>query len=167
MAVVYVDHSLDTKGPWKLTPWHPTPGQQIAICDRCAIMLGHPMALKNESGDLITVGADCAEALINVDVDSVRRRQELARLQSAQRAHAKQVRDARDERKRSELDTIMADPDKIAALKSKPHPTSFRAAQGETLYTWAEWMIQHSGAAGRSKTLKAIKIALTANPHMK
>lgn len=140
---VYVDKSLDAIGPWFLTAWKAAPGQMIAICDRCAVMLGNPMAVRNAAGQTITVGSDCAEALIRVDTDAARQKRELDRLASAQKAHDKQVRQARDERKLAELDALLAD-----------------AATIETLHDWALFMVKASGATGRAKTLKTIKAAL-------
>ena len=49
----------------------------------------------------------------------------------------------------------------LAKLKSQPHPTKCRADQGATLYDWAVWMVANSGAAGRAKTLRTIKAAIS------
>lgn len=54
-------------------------------------------------------------------------------------------------------DFVEANRDALIAL---PHPNAYMAAKGETLLSWAEFMIAKAGATGRAKALKTIKAAL-------
>lgn len=153
MSNMFLNKDLDSAGPWFVTAFKPAPGQQIAICDRCHIMLGHPMALRNRAGQVITVGCDCATALLMSDPNEAHAKRELARVAQIEKAHQKAVRDARNAKKEADLDAMLADEAVRVKLATLPHPTF----SGKTLLDYATWMMKNAGAAGRAKLLKTIK----------
>ena len=125
------------------------PGGTCAFCGTYIVRM---YDIESADGKRFHVGCECA--LKTSD----------AKLVTAVKAAQRKVnRDARKDlaaRKHVELKTLLADPDVRAALESKPHPHAGRAALGDTLLSYLEWMRDHSGNRGTAKTLKLLKAAL-------
>ena len=60
----------------------------------------------------------------------------------------------------TELTALLADDSVRTVLVNWPHPNDASAKRGASLLDYATWMIRCSGAAGRAKTLKAVKAVI-------
>lgn len=149
---------IENRGPWKFTKFAAVAGQQIAICDRCGTMLSCPVAMVNAAGERVTVGSDCARIAADNETNEARRAEMHMMLNNKEKLHRKELAAARVVSKKNEIETMLADDAARAQMASKPHPNF----AGSSLLAYAEWMMKHSGAAGRAKLLKTVKASLAA-----
>jgi hypothetical protein len=125
------------------------PVQAGGTCDYCANGIRYVCRVRSADGREFNVGCDCAMSVGDEGLRKV-----------AAKVQTKVKRDARhaaEQRKLDDLRARLADATTRAALAARPHPTAYRAAKGETLLSWAEWMAQNAGVTGRLEVLALIK----------
>jgi hypothetical protein len=132
---------------------HTTPGGTCAYCGHAIIVL---CKIVSADGQRFHVGTDCVNKTGDAGMEK--------RVATFASARASKQRKALAAAKKADLATLLADETVCATLAAMPHPLAWRAAQGDTLLGWAQWMAAHSGAAGKAKTLKAVKAALAVAP---
>ena len=66
-------------------------------------------------------------------------------------AHNRQEREA--VRIAATVEYLQANPE---ALSDKPHPTDYRAIEGETMRDWSDWIMVNSGNASRMKVARFV-----------
>jgi hypothetical protein len=131
---------------------HGAPIQPGTSCDYCGTGIMNVYFITGADGRRFKVGSDCVAKTGDAGLRKV--------VDTQERKLARAKRQAKATEQYQELKAMLADEPTRAKLASCPHPTPARAELGETLLTWAEWMVFYSGAAGRARTLKAVRAAL-------
>lgn len=131
---------------------HGAPVQPGSSCDYCGTGIMNVYFITSADGKRFKVGSDCVAKTGDAGLRKV--------VDSQERKLAREKARATAAVKYQELKGLLADEATRAKLGAVPHPVPARAAKGETLLTWADWMCFYSGAAGRAKTLKAVRAAL-------
>lgn len=131
------------------------PIQPGSSCDYCGTGISQVIRVGSADGREFKVGSECAlktgDAGLRVQLAPLLRELE------------REKRDARDAAKRAELEALLADPANRAKLEAVPHARGFKdRATGRplTLLDEYEWLVSRCGAAGRARTLKALKARL-------
>jgi hypothetical protein len=120
-------------------------------CAYCGTYIVNMFNVESADGNKFHVGSDCVAKIASADP-------ELASVVDQAVTTARRVQtEARNAAKISALRAQLAQPEVRAALASKPHPRGFK---GQTLLNSVEWMMQHSGTAGRLATAKVVALAL-------
>lgn len=127
-----------------------SPGQPMGTCAYCGQGIAECCVIKDANGKRFIVGNQCvAKASRDYGEKVVDTALERDRKQA--------LREARHERERTasaELNwRIEQDADLRGILAAKPHPYGFT---GKTMLDWAVWMMQASGASGRTRVRRAI-----------
>lgn len=117
-------------------------------CAYCGTYIVNMYNVRSADGRVFHVGSDCVEKAGDPKL--------VGAVKAAARKIAKAKRSATASRVTIELATLIVDDEVRSKLAALPHPK----LAGYTLLDWTEWMVKRSGAAGRAKTLKAIKAAL-------
>lgn len=94
------------------------------------------------------VGSDCVEKTGDAKL--------VAAVEREKRAADKAKRATRADVIKGQLAAVLAD-DKARAKLAQAYHEDY---PNRTLLDWADWMLAHAGATGRSKVLKAVKAAL-------
>jgi hypothetical protein len=122
-------------------------------CDYCGTYIVDMFKVRSADGKTFKVGCDCIGKLDPQLAEEISA--DVRKLQRAKRAATKA-------RKLATVADMLADTETREAIAARPHPIAARAANGATLLDWCGWMMAHSGAAGKSRVLAAIKAALAA-----
>jgi len=132
-------------GPFRLS--HVT--GEGGSCEYCGTTIVWRFYLNGSDGKQFFVGSDCVlksgdAGLIKVVEAEVKRRQNDARK-------------VRETAKLSALTAMLQSPDVSSKLSAMPHPTKYYATLGRTMMDYAQWMLKHSGTAGKLKLAKTIQ----------
>ena len=128
---------------------HGAPIQVGTSCDYCGTGIKDTFHFRSADGKSFKVGSTCVgKAGDKGMVDIVKR--EVNRLKR-ERKHK------RDAARIAKCRETYARDDVVASLFAVPHPLKWRAKQGDTLRDWAEWMLKHSGTAGRIKVCRVVE----------
>lgn len=128
-------------------------------CDHCGTAICDMYHFRAANGRRFKVGWKCAEKA-GMDACAVDVCPNVRQLKTARTKVQAAKRDALKARKAARLAALLADESVRAQLAAQPHPTTYRAAKGETMLDSVVWMAEHAGAAGRAKTLKAIEAVI-------
>jgi len=130
---------------------------RVGSCHHCGMGLTDHYLIRDADGGLHAVGSSCVKKIRRGSEKMTRMEIEV---RDAKRARDRDKRHAREEVQQAELAELMADPATQAALSELPHSRGFEDREtGRALTAWDEatWMVDHSGARGRTKTLTRIK----------
>lgn len=127
---------------------HGAPIQCGAACDHCAAGIMDCYTFESADGRRFKVGSTCVEKSGDKGMYSQIKRQ-VNRVKTERRHEREAV-------KVQEIRTRLADELVRAKLAALPHPTAFRAEKGETLLSWADWMMANAGNAGRLQVGRVI-----------
>lgn len=123
------------------------PGAEVkagSSCDCCGQSIVNVFRFKGSlpSDAEFKVGVDCAR---KATMDDANLRRKIDRVQKEHEAEMRARRKARkiNDARAPLVDLIAANQE---TLRQRPHPLAWRAAQGETLLAWGEWMLAHCGA---------------------
>ena len=127
------------------------PGQPMGTCDYCGTGIMYVNVIRSTDGKESDIGSDCIRRICekNSHVTTCVDR-EVRRMQ-------REKRHEREQSKIVELRGWLADTSIRIILDEKPHPTKERAALGESLLSWAEWMLENAGNSGRCRVWSRIK----------
>lgn len=117
-------------------------------CDLCGTAIFNVAHIRCGNGARIKLGCDCVEKVFaprGKIVTAAKRF--VAQRRTAQRHATEACRISAAEV------ALAAD---AALLTDKPHPHAGRASNGDTLRSWADWMLANSGNAGKIKVAKAL-----------
>ncbi len=125
------------------------PIQAGATCDYCGTSIKDVFYIKGTDGEVFKVGSTCVgktgDAGLRKVVDAK------VRELKTQRRHAREA--ARIEAGH----VLLQRADVQAALKAQAHPLDWRAAQGDTMVDWANWMLANSGNAGKLQVMRRVE----------
>lgn len=117
-------------------------------CAYCGTYIVSMFNIRSGDGRVFHVGSDCVEKTGDAKL--------AAAVKLEKRAADKAKREARATMVKDQLTAMLADDSARAKLAQSYHEDY----PSRTLLDWADWMLAHAGATGRSKTLKAVKAAL-------
>jgi len=141
------------KAVYQAIPGDPNcPIQPGSSCDYCGQGIMYVCRIVGTDGKEFKVGCDCVAKTGDAGLMKV--------VDNEKRQHERKLRRELAARKADALGALLADEGNLAKLSARPHPAQWAVAQGKTLLDWARWMVEHSGAAGKAKTLKALRLAL-------
>lgn len=130
------------------------PIQPGGSCDFCGTAIMNTFWIQGSGQDdrRFKVGCDCVaktgdDGLKKVTDATIRKHQRKLR-------HAREA--ARIDAARYALETETV----CNALAAQPHPLAWRAAKGDTLLDWANWMMENSGNAGCLKVARTVTKAM-------
>jgi len=135
----------------KYSPCPGAPAQPGGTCAFCYTGIMFCYVVESSDGKRFEVGCDC----INKAGDSGLIR--AYKTSPKHRAIEAERRRELDQKKRAELDALLADESVRVKLKSRPHPREDLAKQGRTLLDFIHTSLDWSGAAGRARNLRMIK----------
>jgi hypothetical protein len=141
------------------------PIQPGSSCDYCGTGIMIVCRIKAADGKVFKVGSDCVGRVSQeaAGTDAERAARELwDRVKADQRKRDRAARAKRTAAKVADVQALLADDDNRQLFASLPHPNAAMAAGGHTLLSWAEWMLERAGAAGKCRVAKALTEALTA-----
>ena len=76
---------------------------------------------------------------------------------AATKSDAKKAKEARE---KARIDEAKAALPTAWELGSKPHPTLWRAQQGETMADWCRWMFVNAGRSGKLNAARVVEQAI-------
>lgn len=117
-------------------------------CAYCGTYIVNMYNIRSADGREFHVGSDCVEKTGDAKL--------VAGMKAEARKAAKAKRVAKAAAVTADLNALLSNITWRAKLEQAYHndyPT-------HTLLNWAEWMLEHAGATGRAKALKAVKAAL-------
>jgi hypothetical protein len=123
----------------------PVTTQPGGSCDFCGHYIVDMFQVESADGKRFKVGCDCIHKVNQVagsDVVDVDR---------------KKAAIARDE---ARIALALANLPQAHALSSQPHPTTWRAREGETMAHWCRWTLTHGGRTGRLGAARLVEKAL-------
>lgn len=128
------------------------PGQPMGTCDYCGTGIADCCSIRSSDGKTFIVGTTCVNktgdaGLIKAYKSSPEYREQM-----------RQQRVALATKKRQEIKRLMAEHEDL--LRSLPHPKGFTEWGTNTpltAYDYVDWMVQHSGAAGRHRLLQWLR----------
>jgi hypothetical protein len=117
-------------------------------CDYCGTAIVVMFGIISADGIRSHVGCDCIERVD--EVAPIKNMDKLAQDRKRLKATREKGRIAK---------AIAALPT-ATALDSIPHPLAWRAAQGDTMRQWCEWMFANAGTAGKLKAARVVEDAI-------
>lgn len=125
------------------------PIQPGSSCDYCGAGIRDVFTFRSANGKAFKVGSSCCRKSGDKYITTVAQRE--MRKVNLERRHV------REAAKIEQAKTLLASDSVRANLQTQPHPNDWRASEGDTLLNWAEWMMDHSGNAGKLRVLKVLK----------
>jgi hypothetical protein len=101
--------------------------------------------VESSDGHRFHVGCDCIRKVGG------------AVLVAATKSDAKKAKEARE---KARIDEAKAALPTAWELGSKPHPTLWRAQQGETMADWCRWMFVNAGRSGKLNAARVVEQAI-------
>jgi hypothetical protein len=144
---------LDKDGNWDGMSWVGSEGQPMGVCDHCCQGIAICCEIVSSDGKRSVVGCDCVEKTYR-EFTTDERNDLVRKVKEAKRAHSRQVRHAREERKIKEAWELFRS--RQAELEMVPD-----AAQPEqSMADRFVWMMDNGGNRGKSGMLKELQDAL-------
>lgn len=103
-------------------------------CAYCGTYIVNMFNVRSADGNVFHVGCECIKKTGD---------EGLIRKVDAAVKKMRKAREIAKKKTQAEADRKLCESFPIGRLASKPHPHAYRAAQGETLYDWAKWMIEN------------------------
>lgn len=127
------------------------PGQPVGCCSFCKTGIAQCCVIRSADGKVFDVGNEC-----------VKRTGDLGLIKASKPIMAKLARDARHKNEAESIAWAVNELQRdevIAKLAALPHPTEWRAKNGESKLQWATWFMQTRGVgnAGKMKVVRAIR----------
>jgi hypothetical protein len=123
--------------------WAGAPGQPMGVCAFCGTGIADCFYLKSADGKRFYVGCDCIGRAGDAGLKKIASREISKKRKQAETARVDMVRAM-----------VASDPAVRAKLSAVPSNVDYRAARGETMLDWAEWMLKHSGHSGCMKVVR-------------
>jgi len=125
------------------------PGQPMGSCKFCGEGIADCYVIESADGKRFDVGCVCVgktgDAGLRKQVDAARRQRDREKRLVRDQANTMW---AQEQLRRVEV---------CVALNAQPYPYQWMADQGHTRLSWAEWMLEHAGAAGRAKVTSYLR----------
>lgn len=118
-------------------------------CDYCGTYIVVMCGIESSDGKRFKVGSDCA-----CKVDDKPLTDKVKCAVNKRRAAIKKVSNAN---RIAAAKALM--PSVAPALQQEPHPKSWRAEKGETLYDWCAWMFKNAGNTGMIRAARKVERA--------
>ncbi len=119
-------------------------------CAYCGAYILNMFNVKSADGKVFHVGSDCILKTYGADHPIARK----VRKATSERAKAQRL--AHKGAQVAAAAELLQREDARAVLGALPHPTPFLASKGETLLSWAEYVMEVGGMNGRVKVAQAI-----------
>lgn len=136
------------------------PGQPMGTCHHCGTGIAEIWTIRSADGKTHEIGNICI-AKAGKDYGDKPLLDEHRRIKLER---DREKRAAKAEAESAELDALLEDQAVRAELQAKPHPRGFtdrETGAAMTLLDWVTWMADNAGAAGRGKTLRALRKELS------
>lgn len=114
-------------------------------CDHCGAYIVDMFRIVSGDGIESKVGCDC--------IDKVNQVLGTARI-ADDRKKAKQARE------KARIAAAIVALDSAHLLRSQPHPTAWRAGQGDTMIDYCRWMFANAGHTGKLATARIVEKAI-------
>jgi hypothetical protein len=140
----YVGHSSDH--------YQACPGAPVQVggsCDYCGQGIVEMYRFRSADGRTFKVGSECVKRAGDAGLVKM--------IAADVRAHNRAVLHERQDARIAAAVALL--PSVRDALTSQRHPNEWRAAQGETLMGWVEWMLENAGRSGKCDAAKVIERA--------
>lgn len=126
-----------------------SPGQPLGTCAFCGQSLAQCCFIKSADGKTFMVGNVCVYKTGDTSLekpvkDAVRERQR------------KKRHEREDQRIQACRDALKVEGVR-EALNARPHPMEWRAENGDTLLSWALWMMGNAGNSGRIRVCRIVE----------
>jgi hypothetical protein len=126
-------------------------------CDLCGTYITFFCWVRDADGKRFKVGSTCLEKYLGKREDDPTH--VLTKAKRAIAKHRTALRNAAADRRIAAAIELMSQADVETALRAEPHPSSWRAEQGDTRLEWCQWMLTNAGRAGKTKVARFVERA--------
>lgn len=127
----------------------------VGSCDHCGTAITVAYRFQAADGTRFKVGESCANKAYKEAKQTTKAQQQF---EAAVRKRKRDMRKAREAAKIAETVEIVAK--NREKLANHPSPNEWRAAKGDTLADWCDWMLTHAGNAGKITVGKVVRKTL-------
>lgn len=129
----------------------------VTSCDHCGTAITVAYRFRAADGTVFKVGESCANKAYKAATVTTKAQRQF---EAAAKKRKREMRHAREAAKIADGAEFVAAHREALALQ--PSPNEWRAAKGDTLADWCDWMLANAGNAGKLTAIRVARKALSA-----